>query len=167
MRVANRNLKPVTVRQRIDQLAAEPPVRDLGYAADQRLVAGALLGLAGRERLAAAPRRAAMVAAVDEQRHRDVFAHLQSGLGALRRPDARDLLPVQPLPLARGQLIQAAPVVADLTLVWCQEPRGDMQQGRLPTTAGAVHADHLPALELERHVGEGVLAGAGLALEAL
>lgn len=45
MRVANRNLKPVTVRQRIDQLAAEPPVRDLGYAADQRLVAGALLGL--------------------------------------------------------------------------------------------------------------------------
>jgi hypothetical protein len=35
----------VTVRQRLDQLAAEPPVRDLGYAADQRLVAGALLGL--------------------------------------------------------------------------------------------------------------------------
>jgi hypothetical protein len=35
----------VTVRQRIDHLAAEPPVRDLGYAADQRLVAGALLGL--------------------------------------------------------------------------------------------------------------------------
>jgi len=35
----------VTVRQRIDQLAAEPPVRDLGYPADQRLVAGALLGL--------------------------------------------------------------------------------------------------------------------------
>jgi hypothetical protein len=35
----------VTVRQRIDQIAAEPPVRDLGYAADQRLVAGALLGL--------------------------------------------------------------------------------------------------------------------------
>jgi hypothetical protein len=35
----------VTVRQRIDQLAADPPVRDLGYAADQRLVAGALLGL--------------------------------------------------------------------------------------------------------------------------
>ena len=35
----------MTVRQRLDQLAAEPPVRDLGYAADQRLVAGALLGL--------------------------------------------------------------------------------------------------------------------------
>jgi hypothetical protein len=35
----------VTVRQKIDQLAAEPPVRDLGYAADQRLVASALLGL--------------------------------------------------------------------------------------------------------------------------
>jgi hypothetical protein len=35
----------VTVRQRIDQLAAEPPVGDLGYAADQRLVASALLGL--------------------------------------------------------------------------------------------------------------------------
>jgi hypothetical protein len=35
----------VTVRQRIDQLAADPPVRDLGYAADQRLVAGAMLGL--------------------------------------------------------------------------------------------------------------------------
>jgi hypothetical protein len=35
----------VTVRERIDQLASEPPVRDLGYAADQRLVAGALLGL--------------------------------------------------------------------------------------------------------------------------
>jgi hypothetical protein len=35
----------VTVRQRIDHLAAEPPGRDLGYAADQRLVAGALLGL--------------------------------------------------------------------------------------------------------------------------
>jgi len=33
------------VRQKIDQLAAEPPVRDLGYAADQRMVAGALLGL--------------------------------------------------------------------------------------------------------------------------
>jgi hypothetical protein len=35
----------VTVRQRIDQMAAEPPVGDLGYAADQRLVASALLGL--------------------------------------------------------------------------------------------------------------------------
>jgi hypothetical protein len=35
----------VTVRQRIDQLAAEPPVSDLGYMADQRLVATALLGL--------------------------------------------------------------------------------------------------------------------------
>jgi hypothetical protein len=35
----------VTVRQRIDHLAAEPPVGDLGYVADQRLVAGALLGL--------------------------------------------------------------------------------------------------------------------------
>ena len=35
----------MTVRQRIDHLAAEPPVGDLGYAADQRLVAGALLGL--------------------------------------------------------------------------------------------------------------------------
>jgi hypothetical protein len=42
---ANPNLGPVTVRQRLDQLAAEPPVRDLGYAADQRLVASALLGL--------------------------------------------------------------------------------------------------------------------------
>jgi hypothetical protein len=38
-------VEPVTVRQRIDQLAAEPPVGDLGYAADQRLVASALLGL--------------------------------------------------------------------------------------------------------------------------
>jgi hypothetical protein len=44
-RAANRNLRSVTVRQRIDQLAAEPPVGDLGYAADQRLVASALLGL--------------------------------------------------------------------------------------------------------------------------
>lgn len=35
----------MTVRQRIDQLAAEPPVGDLGYVADQRLVASALLGL--------------------------------------------------------------------------------------------------------------------------
>jgi hypothetical protein len=35
----------VTVRERIDHLATEPPVADLGYAADQRLVAGALLGL--------------------------------------------------------------------------------------------------------------------------
>ena len=42
---ANHNLRAVTVRQRIDQMAAEPPGRDLGYAADQRLVAGALLGL--------------------------------------------------------------------------------------------------------------------------
>jgi hypothetical protein len=42
---ANHNLRAVTVRQRIDNLAAEPPVRDLGYVADQRLVAGALLGL--------------------------------------------------------------------------------------------------------------------------
>jgi len=42
---ANPNLRAVTVRQRIDQMAAEPPGRDLGYAADQRLVAGALLGL--------------------------------------------------------------------------------------------------------------------------
>jgi hypothetical protein len=41
----NRNLRAVTVRQRIDHLAAEPPVGDLGYAADQRLVASALLGL--------------------------------------------------------------------------------------------------------------------------
>jgi hypothetical protein len=38
-------VEDVTVRQRIDQLAAEPPVSDLGYVADQRLVASALLGL--------------------------------------------------------------------------------------------------------------------------
>jgi hypothetical protein len=38
-------VEAVTVRQRIDQLAAEPPVGDLGYVADQRLVASALLGL--------------------------------------------------------------------------------------------------------------------------
>ncbi len=38
-------MEVVTVRQRIDQLAAEPPVSDLGYVADQRLVASALLGL--------------------------------------------------------------------------------------------------------------------------
>ena len=36
---------PVTVRQRIDQLAMEDSVGDLGYAADQRLVARALLGV--------------------------------------------------------------------------------------------------------------------------
>ena len=42
---ANHNLRAVTVRQRIDQMAAAPPGRDLGYAADHRLVAGALLGL--------------------------------------------------------------------------------------------------------------------------
>jgi hypothetical protein len=35
----------VSVRQRIDQLAAEPAVADLGYSADQRLVASAVLGL--------------------------------------------------------------------------------------------------------------------------
>jgi hypothetical protein len=35
----------VTVRQKIDQLAAEPAVADLGYSADQRLVASAVLGL--------------------------------------------------------------------------------------------------------------------------
>ena len=35
----------MTVRQRIDQLLAEPPASDLGYPTDQRLVAGALLGL--------------------------------------------------------------------------------------------------------------------------
>jgi len=35
----------VTVRKRIDQLISEPAVGDLGYAADQRLVASALLGL--------------------------------------------------------------------------------------------------------------------------
>jgi hypothetical protein len=36
---------PVTVRQRIDQLAMEDSVGDLGYAADPRLVARALLGV--------------------------------------------------------------------------------------------------------------------------
>jgi hypothetical protein len=35
----------MTVRQRIDQLTSEPPVGDLGYAADQRLVASLMLGL--------------------------------------------------------------------------------------------------------------------------
>jgi hypothetical protein len=35
----------VTVRQKIDQLASEPAVGDLGYSADQRLVASAVLGL--------------------------------------------------------------------------------------------------------------------------
>jgi hypothetical protein len=35
----------MTVRQRIDQLATEDSVGDLGYAADQRLVARALLGV--------------------------------------------------------------------------------------------------------------------------
>ena len=35
----------VSVRQKIDQLAAEPAVADLGYSADQRLVASAVLGL--------------------------------------------------------------------------------------------------------------------------
>jgi outer membrane murein-binding lipoprotein Lpp len=35
----------VSVRQKIDQLATEPAVADLGYSADQRLVASAVLGL--------------------------------------------------------------------------------------------------------------------------
>jgi hypothetical protein len=35
----------VTLRQRLDQLSAEAPVGDLGYSADQRLVASAWLGL--------------------------------------------------------------------------------------------------------------------------
>jgi hypothetical protein len=35
----------VTVREEIDQLSAEPAVGDLGYSADQRLVASAVLGL--------------------------------------------------------------------------------------------------------------------------
>jgi hypothetical protein len=35
----------VTVRQKIDQLTSEPAVGDLGYPADQRLVATALVGL--------------------------------------------------------------------------------------------------------------------------
>jgi outer membrane murein-binding lipoprotein Lpp len=35
----------VTVRQKIDQLSSEPAVGDLGYSADQRTVASAVLGL--------------------------------------------------------------------------------------------------------------------------
>jgi hypothetical protein len=35
----------VTVRQKIDQITSEPPVGDLGYPADQRLVASIMLGL--------------------------------------------------------------------------------------------------------------------------
>jgi outer membrane murein-binding lipoprotein Lpp len=35
----------VSVRQKIDHLATEPAVADLGYSADQRLVASAVLGL--------------------------------------------------------------------------------------------------------------------------
>jgi len=35
----------VTVRQKVEQLISEPAVADLGYSADQRLVATALLGL--------------------------------------------------------------------------------------------------------------------------
>ena len=35
----------MTLRQRLDELSAEPPVGDLGYSADQRLVASAWLGL--------------------------------------------------------------------------------------------------------------------------
>jgi hypothetical protein len=35
----------VTVRQKIDQITSEPPVGDLGYPADQRLVAAVMLGL--------------------------------------------------------------------------------------------------------------------------
>ena len=36
----DRNVGPVTVREKIDQLATEPGVGDLGYPADQRDVAG-------------------------------------------------------------------------------------------------------------------------------
>ena len=35
----------VTVRQKIDQITSEPAVGDLGYPADQRLVASVMLGL--------------------------------------------------------------------------------------------------------------------------
>jgi hypothetical protein len=35
----------VSVRQRLDQLMSEPPVADLGYPADQRVVAAVVLGL--------------------------------------------------------------------------------------------------------------------------
>jgi hypothetical protein len=35
----------VTVRKRLDQLTSEPAVGDLGYPADQRQMAGAMLGL--------------------------------------------------------------------------------------------------------------------------
>ena len=109
-----------------------------------------------------------MVVAVEEQRHFDVFEHLQPGLGALGRgPYTGDLLSVQPLPLAPGQLIQAAPFVANLAGVWRQEPRGDLQQRGLAGAAGAPHADDLPALDLEREVVDGKLAGAAFALEAL
>ena len=38
-------LSGVTVRQKIDQLTSEPAVGDLGYSADQRLVASVMLGL--------------------------------------------------------------------------------------------------------------------------
>jgi hypothetical protein len=34
-----------TVRQRLDQLMAEPPVADLGYPPDQRVMAAVVLGL--------------------------------------------------------------------------------------------------------------------------
>ena len=127
----------------------------------------ALLGLAGRERLAGAPCGAAMVAPVDEQRHRDVVEHLQPGLGALRRPDARDLTPAQAHALARGQLVESAAVVGDPTAVGCLQPRGDLQQRGLARAAGPVHAEDLSTLELERYVGERELAGAAGALEAL
>jgi hypothetical protein len=35
----------MSVRQRLDQLMSEPPVADLGYPADQRVVAAVVLGL--------------------------------------------------------------------------------------------------------------------------
>jgi hypothetical protein len=35
----------MSVRQRLDQLMSEPPVTDLGYPADQRVVAAVVLGL--------------------------------------------------------------------------------------------------------------------------
>ena len=108
-----------------------------------------------------------MVVAVDEQRHFDVFEHLHPGLGALPWPDTRDLLAVQPLPLAPGQLIQAAPVVADLTVVRRDEARGDLQQRGLAGAAGAEEADDLPALQIERHLVDGDLVAATFALEAL
>jgi hypothetical protein len=126
-----------------------------------------LESLAREQRLAREALGAAVIAAIHEQRQRDMLQYAQALLPGLRGPHAGDLAPAVAYALARGHLLEANAVVADAAAVGGLQAGGDPQQRCLARATVTVDPDHLPARELQGDSVERQALGAGVSLADL